>query len=351
MLKKSDASITGQELERLAKDAILALVASVPGAKAEIIQEPSPREWDFEIDLSLERRHQTLLCEVKSRAWPNEIHGVGHRLSKAIKKSSVNHCTPVFIAPYLSQQAIEACGELGLSWVDLAGNCELKIPGAYVKVNGLLNPYKNSRGTATLYSPKSSAVVQALLLDPQRKWTTEELAKEAGVSLGQVASVKKLLEKNHWIRSTYGETSLSEPRKLLDDWAIHYKPKRTSIRLFTLDSPAKLEERIEDNLSDYAFTEFSAAQRYAPYTRHQRIAFYVSTWDDEQSALLGLKQGDSAANVTIYETGKPLSFLRQVNSTRCASPIIVYLDLKLLAGRGQDAAEHLLESVIEPRWK
>lgn len=351
MLKESDASITGLELERLAKEAILALIAKIPGAKADIIQESNRREWDFKIDLAVERRHQTLVCEVRSRAWPNEIHGVGHRLSRAVNKSSVNHCTPVFIAPYLSQQAIEACGELGLSWADLAGNCELKIPGAYVKVTGLLNPLKHSRGSATLYSPKSSAVVHALLLAPTRSWTTEELGKVAGVSVGQVASVKRLLERNHWIRSGYGETTLIEPRKLLDDWAIHYSPKRAAIRFFTLDSPAQFEERVGLALSDYAFTEFSAAQRYAPYTRHQRTALYVPYWTGEQSTLLGLKHGDGAANVTIYATGEPLSFVEQLHTSRCISPIIAYLDLKLLAGRGQDAAEHLLESVIEPRWK
>ena len=351
MLKEPILLKEGCELEGLAKDAIRKLLTSIPGTQREIFKAPSRREWDFEVDLVAERGTQTLLCEVKGRAWPNEMHGVGHRFKRAIEQSSLTRCVPVFIAPYLSPQAIEACHELGMSWADLAGNCELKLEGAYIKILGIPSLYKKGRETASLYSPKSSSVVQVLLLAPQRRWTMAELARESGVSLGQVAAVKKLLDRNHWILSTRGGTTLSEPRKLLDDWVVHYKPRRAAIRLFTLDSPDKLENRIAATLSDYAFTEFSAAQQYAPYTRHQRIAFYVTKWDDGNSKRLELASGDGAANVTIYETGEPLSFVEVVNGRRCASPILTYLDLKLLAGRGQDSAERLLESVIEMRWK
>ncbi len=338
-------------MELKAQATLRDLVATIPGARIEIAPLPSEGEWDFEAFVTLNSGRQRLLCEAKSRAWPNELHAIAHRLQQGVRQHLPERSIPVFIAPYLSPQAIQSCAELGLSWADLAGNCELKIDGAFIKVMGNENPYKKGRGTASLYSPQSSRIVHALLLAPHRKWTTEELAKEAGASLGQVSSVKKLLETNSWIRATYGETSLTEPRKLLDDWSNHYKPKRKSIRMFTLDSPAQLEEGIASTLSGYAFTELSAAQRYAPYTRHQRVALYVKRWDDEQASTLGLKGGDGAANVTIYEAGEDIAFVETVNGSRCVSPIQTYLDLRLLAGRGQDAAEHLLESVIEPRWK
>ncbi len=351
MLKEENLAISGPELEQLAKDAVHALLRDIQGAKGEILAESSRPEWDFEVHFSLEGSPRTLLCEVKTRAWPNELHGVGHRINRALQNHTNASCTPVFIAPYLSPQAIEVCDDLGLSWADLAGNCELTIKGAYVKVIGNPNPYKRGRGTASLYSPKSAAIVQALLLAPHRRWTTNELSKESGASLGQVASVKKLLEKNNWIRASYGETSLTEPKKLLDDWVLNYQPRRKTIRLFTLESPEKLEDRVATNLSGYAFTEFSAAHRYAPYTRHQRVAFYVSKWDETQSAVLGLKGGEGAANVAVYETGESLAFVEELGGKRCVSPILTYLDLKALSGRGQDAAEHLFESIVEPRWK
>lgn len=351
MLKVNQQTISGSELEREAKGAIRRILASVPGVGIEILEEPPHRQWDFTVRVITSCGLKTLICEAKSRAWPNELHAVAHRLKSGLQADASGQTIPVFIAPYVSKQTAETCLDLGLSWADLAGNCEIRIDGAYIKVQGEPNPYRKGRGTASLYTPKSANVIHALLLDCHRGWTTEDLAQAAHVSLGQVASVKKLLEAHNWIRATYGKTELVEPAKLLDDWSQHFKPIRKPLRFFTLDSPSEFEAKIASTIPDYAFTEFSAAERYAAYTRHQRVAFYVSRWEDDWSRALGLKQGDGAANVTIYEQSGPLLFAETLANVRCASPIQTYLDLKALAGRGQDAASHLLETVIQPRWR
>lgn len=343
--------ISRNELVQRAQDSLFALVASIPRVCVDRPRQSRNGVWDFEVHLQLESCHQQLLCNVRSRAWPSEIYSVAHRFQKAVQKHVPEHSIPVLIAPYFSPQAIEYCAELGLSWADFAGNGALNIKGAYIKVLGNANSFKLGRGTASLYSPQSSRVAHALLLDPSRKWTTEDLAETAGVSLGQVSSVKKLLRTNNWIRTKYGETLLTEPRKLLDDWSLHYKPRRKTIRFFTLDTPEEIENKIASTLSDYAFTELSASDRYAPYTRHQRVALYVSHWQANMASSLGLRTGDGAGNVTIYETGEKLPFISIVRDSNCVSPIQTYLDLKLLAGRGQDSAEHLLEFVIEPGWR
>lgn len=350
MLKKSALSISGSELQLRAQEAIRYLVANVPDSRLEMIATQGSGTWDFEARLAIGSSAKRLLCEAKSRAWPNELHAVAHRLQAAVRQNLPDRCVPVFIAPYLSPQAIEFCSEHGLSWTDLAGNGELKIEGAYVRVIGKTNSFKTSRGTTSLYSPKSARIVHALLLEPKRKWKTDELAHASGASLGQVSSVKAALQAMNWIEAGYGSTSLTEPRKLLDDWALHYRPGRQTVRFFTLDTPSKLEASVADTIPVYAFTEFSAAERYAPYTRHQRVAFYVPTWTEADAAAVRLKGGDGAANVTVYVAGEALDFVEEVGGTRCVSPILTYLDLKQLSGRGQDAADHLLETVIHPRW-
>lgn len=354
MLKIPDTARFGLELEREAKEVLRTILASIPGSQIEFRDElnhsSDGRRGDFEVTLKTSAGSTVLFCETKSRAWPNELYSLAHRMKGDRDRVGSAQTIPVLIAPYVSKQAAETCLELGLSWADLAGNCELQIEGAFIKIQGRPNPYRQGRGTASLYTPKSANVVHALLLDPHRPWTTEELAQTAKVSLGLVSSVKKLLEAQRWIQSSYGKTVLSEPNKLLEDWGNHYKPKRKALRCFTLDSPSQFESRVAEALQDYAFTEFSAAERFAPYTRHQQIAFYAPRWDGELSKALGLKQGDGASNVTIYTLGEPILFAETVNGVRCASPIQTYLDLKELPGRGQDAASHLHESVIQARW-
>lgn len=351
MLKINHPNLSGYELERQAKEAIRRILSSIPGVCLELVDEPPHAPWDFVVRLITSHGVKTLICEAKSRAWPNELHAVAHRLKAGLQNLESEQAIPVFISPYVSKQAAETCIDLGLSWADLVGNCELRIDGAYIKVQGEPNPFRKGRGTASLYTPKSSNVLHALLQDGTRSWTTEDLAQAAHVSLGQVASVKKLLEANNWIRASYGKTELVEPAKLLKDWSQHFQPKRKTLRFFTLESPHECESRVANTLPEYAFTEFSAAERYAPYTRHQRVAFYVSRWEDDWGRSLGLKQADGASNVTVYEQSEPFLFAETLAGVRCVSPIQTYLDLKALAGRGQDAASRLLETVIWPRWK
>lgn len=346
MLKNAFIPKNRSELEIKARDAIRALVDPIPGVLVEVHESATGADCDFEFRIKQKSTVQTLHCQVRSRAWPNEIYALTRRASESLPVKSVR----VLIAPYFSPQAIDTCTELGLSWADLAGNGELRLDGAYIKVLGNPNPLRKGRGTASLYSPQSSRVVHSLLLDPYRAWTTEELAKSAGVSLGQVSSVKKLLETNKWLEAGYRRSSLLEPGKVLEDWSQNYNPRRKAIRLYTLDKPEDLEAKIQSTLSDYAFTELSAAHRYAPFTRHQRVAVYVNRWREDLATRLGLSDGDGASNVTIYETGTEIPFIERINGSICVSPIQTYLDLRQLSGRGQDAAKYLLESVIEQRW-
>lgn len=337
-------------LERTARDVIQSMLSVVPSASIDITDVGAWENWDFTVQISTPLGHQIMLCEVKSRAWPNELHAFAHRMKESML-SSPEASIPVFIAPYISKQAAEMCIELGLSWADFAGNGELRIKGAFIKIQGQPNPYKQGRGTASLYTPRSARIIHALLLNPRRVWTTEDLSEASGASIGHVANARRLLQQSGWIKASYGETVLMEPQKLLDDWKLHYKPKRQTSRFFTLDSPSKLEERVAELIPGAAFTEFSAAERYAPYTRYQRMAFYAPVFDESAARALELKRGDTANNVAIYETGEPIPFTECHGNISCVSPVITYLDLNLLAGRGQDAAQHLLETTILPRWQ
>ena len=351
MPKIISSPLSRPELELRARDALNLLVSKLPSAILTEIQSLDRGGPDLEFRLELPSGKYGLICTVRTRAWANELHAVVHGLKEIQKHRADDEIVCVLIAPFLSDVAIELCEKLRISWVDLSGNCELKIGSSYIRIRGNQNSHNKLIRTPSLYTPRSSKVVHALLLDPSRKWTTQELAKETGVSLGQISSVKKALESIEWLDSGYGHTSVTHPQKLLEDWCKNYRPRRNVVRLFTLDSPAVLEARIQAALPDYAFAEFSAADRYSTYTRYQRVSLYVKTWEQSFTEVLGLKPADGAANVTIYETEEGLAFTESFQGSRCASPILTYLDLSLLQGRGQDAANHLLETIIKLRWK
>ncbi len=344
--------ISELDLETEVSRVLRNVLSEIPSVTDILIQDTGgiiERGVDQIVQFSTPKGTYILYCFYKSRAWTSEIASTKFHIGRSKNFRGWGNCFPVLIAPHISEQAAKTCAEFGLSWIDLVGNCTLALDGLYIKIRGNPNPYAKSRGTASLYSPRSALIVHALLHYPGRSWNHGELAAVSGVSQAQVSSVKKLIENSGWIQAKYGEFRLTHPKELLADWKANYKPKRKVHQYFTLDSAEELERKISETFPHFALTEVSASERYAPYVRNnRRVALVCLNWKPEYAQTLGLRDGEGGANVTVYQTDE-LQFPEVVNGARCVSPIQTYLDLSLLSGRGQDAAEHLYETAILPR--
>jgi hypothetical protein len=185
---------------------------------------------------------------------------------------------------------------------------------------------------------------------------TQELANEAGVSLGQVANVKKLLLDREWVAQQNG-FPLTEPWKLLEDWSNAYTYRKNEVRNFySLKSIPEIEADLARVCSEkgieYALTGFSGAARFAPAVRYSRAMAYVSTMPEDMVSSLILKEVESGANVMLLEPYDEGVFYgtQVIDDIRIASPLQIYLDLKGYKGRGEEAAEALLRDVIKPNW-
>ena len=255
------------------------------------------------------------------------------------------------MAPSVSERSAELCRELGLSWADLAGNCHIQFGDVLIHIQGKPNAHSEKRGTASLYTPRSSRVVHAILLEPRKRWKVADLAARANISIGQVSNVRRLLTQNLFAEASGDGLQVIAPQRLLSDWAANYKPRRTANHYFSLKRPGDLEASLNDHLPSFALTELSAADRYAPYTRYQTVSFYISEWRPSYVKALDLRPAESSANVAVYQDADAMLFAEPQGLATCASPVITYLDLILLGGRAQDVAEHLLETALLPRWK
>ncbi len=100
----------------------------------------------------------------------------------------------VFIAPYISETTAELCKKNGIGYVDLAGNRWLNFDPVFIEIKGNPNRFSEKRDLKSLFNPKAERILRVLLCKPRRLWLTEELAKSAKVSLGQVSNVRKLLQ-------------------------------------------------------------------------------------------------------------------------------------------------------------
>lgn len=356
--------ITSQiELLGRAKQALEACLADVSFCRVEFdAAEASAAEGG--IDLSgrflLRNRQIPFAIEAKSIGQPRFVREAVYRLSRY--RSLRPDTYPIFTAPFVANDATKILEAEGMGYVDLSGNCRLCFDDVYVRCTGNQNKFIRRRDLRSLFSAKSERVLRVLLGDPARSWKVQDLATEARVSLGQVSNVKRNLEDREWASRVESGIRLSKPDRVLFEWKSSYDSSRNERRdFFTLRRLDEFEAGLAELMKlrparakqQYALTAFSAAARYAPAVRYQRVYAYVSEDISQLAQELELKPVESGANVTLIAPYDEGVFIGSTDKqgVQVASPIQSYLDLSQLRGRGEEAAEALLREAIEPTWR
>lgn len=345
-----------QDIEKAAVEALLACLGEIPFARIERMSpEGRPGEPDVLVRAAVTDCEHLLVGEVKGNGQPRLAREAINQLLRY--RDSYPGAYGVFIAPYVSPRAAELCQQAGVGFVDLAGNCRLSFGQVFIQKSGEKNRFAQKRNLRSLYSPKASRVLRVLLNDPARAWKVQELADEADVSIGQASNVKKLLSDREWISTESGGIRVSEPAALLAEWAESQRYRRDrKYACYSLAPVGEVEQRLAEVCgalgARYALTGFSAALRFAPMVRTQRMAAYVTGDIEAVLRELGLKQVKSGANANLVEPGDEGVFYgaRDIDGLTTVSPVQAYLDLVGASGRGDEAAEAILDTVIRKRW-
>jgi hypothetical protein len=361
-LLKMALTLKTSELIRTAMQSLTEVLREVPIlSQSSLLPERLSRESraDFTVSIRLTApAKRRLVCEVKSSGQPRIAREACLSRREFVRQEQSAY--PIFIAPYISPAAAEVCEKYNAGYLDFAGNCRLAFDSVFIQKEQFPNPTAATRDLRSLYSPKAERVLRVLLASGPRMWRIQALADAAQVSLGQVASVKKLLADREWIES--GPTGFgpvqSAALPLLTEWVQAYRPERNSSSEFYSIKPipeveAKLAEFARSEKKQLAFTAFSGAARLAPAVRYQRATTYVSGDIDVLAEKLALKRVDSGANVTLIEPYDDGVFFgtRELAGAPVVSPIQIYLDLMRIKGRGEEAAAAILEEVILPLWR
>jgi hypothetical protein len=215
-----------------------------------------------------------------------------------------------------------------------------------------------------LFVGKSSHIIRVLILNPQKKWTTRQLAVEAKVSLGLTSIITNdLIDMGFLIRERSMKLKLRKEEELMKRWAAAYNSGMQKSKAYY--SPGTLYEigqRISEIAKEYsinyAFTGSFATDLATQYIRPAEVRAYLSTENDMEKVV-------SALNLEIAEIGGNIIFLvpedefvfygaREVTDSRVGSVTIVsdlqlILDLYNDTDRTREAAERLLTRKYE--WK
>jgi hypothetical protein len=347
-----------ERFKKVARDAVVECFHSIPFLTIkEIVEAVDVQRLQPDIQLTLEFNGEikNVIAETKNNGEPRIARQTVNQLIRYLELQPDAY--GIFVAPYISPKSDAICQEAGIGTIDLAGNCNISFSTVYIHKQGNPNPFTRKKYLRSLYTPKAERILRVLLLTGPKKWKMEELAKVSDVSVGQVANVKKLLDDQEWIDSKTVGFSLTNPMALLEEWSKNYKIRRSVVLdFYTMLSPSEFEFELgqvcQERRIPYGLTGFSGSSRYAPAVRYQRVMAYIQGDIKALAESLEIKPVGSGFNITLlkpYDEGV-LFGMDNIEGSQVVSPIQVFLDLKSLPGRGEEAADVLREKVIQKIW-
>lgn len=272
----------------------------------------------------------------------------------------------IFGAPFVSPRLGEVCWDRGWGWFDLAGNCRVTVPNLlYLDRKGNVPIHRLARPDANLGTPEAARVLRALLT-PSRplRWDSQrdlQQAIEPAVSLGLVHKVVAHLRQEGFL-ATDGADGLRvvDPERLLLSWRDAYRSDRLRrFDWFTLLKPAEIEKVIRevnlDHPPNLAWASFSAAERLEPMVRQPK--YWLMAADESPEVLRKALHAESVevgSNLTLLiapDRGYLSQADHEASFAACTSPLQTYLDTWHAGGRGQEAADAILERRLRPAWK
>jgi hypothetical protein len=378
MYSVNTATMSAVALEKALEKKLREMLGRVPwlsGWKTSRNPAPYNRIFDIEATLKLPGGITVeLWVECKADPRPSQFPYVAvtnEFLPSGRRQSRI----PVFAAPYISPRMAEICWSHGWSWFDLAGNCRLSVPGAfYLEYMGREPVHDRPKPAANLSTPEAGRIIRALLAPENAgiRWTQRSMEMHFGhldvpipkPSLGLVNKVVRHLRDEAFIESgNDGGFRLRDPVKLLFAWRDAYRFERHLCHdYFTLlqgkqlhDALAQLGARTGNHA---VYASFSAADFQAPYVRQSRTWLYVREQDVPKfEKLTESKPVESGGNLVLLIPDDDGVFYcadgGRMGDHRmaCTNVVQTYIDLWNSGGRGQEAAEALLEQKLKPEWK
>ena len=270
----------------------------------------------------------------------------------------------VVYAPVISPRVAEILDQAGVGRLDAAGNCRLRSADHRLLIDqrGRRAPRRLPHGSADPFSPKSSRIVRAMLSEPTKGWKVRELADhpDVKVSPGLVVKVKRTLVEESYAAERDGLLFLRDPMALLENWTRSYPGPAEQVPMYFLGETQAAEEAVASwcraSGLEFALAGFSAAWRLAPEVRYSVAGVYVEDrgFDPDVFGRLGKYKGgkrvETGANLLLWRPFDPSvlagSSPEDASGLKVTSAIQTYLDLKKLAGRGEEAAAAVFERLL-----
>jgi hypothetical protein len=275
---------------------------------------------------------------------------------RALDRASRLGVEPLVVVPHMGPTGAEVCRVHSVSYADLSGNAHIVAPGIRVHVEGRRNQFTVAGAPLNAFAPKSARISRSLLLEPDRWFSQRELAEVTSLDKGHVSRIVRRLDRDLLLeRNLQGELRARDPKLLLGSWREAYDFSKH--RIVTGHIPARNGEQLLDVISRHfqtwsirhAATGLAGAWLYDRFAMFRLAVFFVEFFPPAGSLLdIGFRESASGANVWLVRPNDRDVYrgATTVSDVSVVPPIQVYLDLKGMPERADEAAEHLEQTRI-----
>jgi hypothetical protein len=309
------------------------------------------------IDAALRFDDRIILVETRASASSAQVADAGRRLLEYRAKHAAGGI-PVVAVPFMGPVGQELCRELGVSWLDLSGNADIRDRDLLIHVEGRPNRFKARGRPSSVFAPKSSRVARVLLADIGRPVQQRDLVRRTGLGPGYVSRTLHRLEGAGYVArdAKSGRIDVREPDILLRDWRAAYDFERHEIVrghvAVTGDEEllAVLDWGVRKLGARYAATGLAAAWILTSFAGFRLVTLFVERrLTGQEESRLGFRRTERGANTWIVVPNDAGVFyganLRR-GAIPSVHPVQAYLDLGAHPERSSEAAEAVRERFL-----
>ena len=272
---------------------------------------------------------------------------------------------PMLFMPFLSERQLKELERVGISGIDLCGNCVVVFPGTFsVFRSGGKNRFPSSAAIKNIYRKNSSMVGRGFFVCPDFQAVQDIRAtinrrnllinrwNKKPMSLSTVSKVLKTMVEDLII--TRAETiRLLQPDKLLEKLCENYNPPivKEGIRLKISGNNKSILKLLSEQSQQLELpliaSGSSSVTRYTVMQRGDLLTVYCPKVEMLLKKLPG-RQSDRFPNLELLETEDETVYFdaRQEDGFWWASPLQVYMELMAGDKRDQETAEQLKDLIL-----
>jgi len=292
--------------------------------------------FDAIVEINVDGVTALLALAFKQRApYPNE-------LNRALTGGSrpAAPMVPTLVAPYFSEATGEQITNADWSWIDTAGNMDIRAPGLRLKVRAANKPVTATR--RYLPSGAASTAIIRTLIETGSVNGVSALAQCLDTSQPRVSQVLGQLTELDLLERISRSVWRANTEALLDAFLASYSgPGGSTSWYYSLDPAPTIAQRVLDQVPAHVKVVVSgdvAADQLSPWRTPTSTTIYVDRPVDLSTLNLVAAQGRSDANVTVTIPNDRSVFISGDGFDSLAHPTQVLWDLHHLGA--DDRLEH-----------